>query len=106
MRASSRLTDSPVCLVAGDQALDMEMEKILAQHNQLSGLSKRVLEINPKNGMIAALASKASSGDEAALIEDAAYLLLDQARILEGDPVIDASAFAKRMGSVLQRALS
>lgn len=106
VRASSRLTDSPVCLVAGDQALDMEMEKILAQHNQLSGLSKRVLEINPKNGMIAALASKASSGDEAALIEDAAYLLLDQARILEGDPVIDASAFAKRMGSVLQRALS
>ena len=48
VRVSSRLTDSPVCLVSDEGAMDPQLEKILQQHNQLNqGLSLKVMEINP-----------------------------------------------------------
>lgn len=104
VRVSKRLTDSAVCLVASDAGLDMQMEKILAQHNPEAAQSQRVLEVNADHALVKALAAKAASGSGGADLENASLLLFDQARILEGDPLSDAPAFAKRMADVMAKA--
>jgi len=104
VRKSDRLTSSAVCLVAGDSGLDMQMEKILAMQGQGALQATRVLEINAGHPLIKALAAKAASGEGAQDLEDAARLLLDQARIVEGDPVVDAADFARRLDEVMAKA--
>jgi len=108
VRTSSRLTDSAVCLVADEGDMDMHMERMLKQHQQLdtASLSRRILEINPGHAMIKALAKDAEGSSEGnATIDDAAQLLLDQARILEGEPPTDPQAFAKRLNSLMEKTL-
>ncbi len=102
VRTSARLTDSAVCLVAAEGGMDMHLERLLQQHQKLDRLSPRVLEINPKHALIKKLAGLA--GDDAAL-EDTAFLLLGQARIVEGEPVSDPATFARRMAAVMEKGL-
>ena len=83
VRASERLTESAVCLVAPESGLDRQLERLLARSGQLGSAAKPVLELNPRHELIAALA--ALGEDERALREDAAHLLLDEARILDGN---------------------
>ena len=106
VRASERLTDSPVCLIADDGDMDMNIERLLKQHNQLSDSTPRVLEINAGHALIAKLAkkAKAAKGIDAA-VEEAAFLLLDQARIVEGEPIADPLAFSRRMAAVMEKGL-
>lgn len=106
VRISSRLTDSPVCLVAEEGDMDMHLERLLKQHKQLDESSPRVLEVNPKHMLImnlAGVADKQKGKD--ALLDDAAFLLLDQALIIEGEPVLDAQAFIRRMTEVMQKSM-
>ncbi len=105
VRTSGRLTDSAVCLVAGDGDMDIHLERILRAHRQLDTAAPRVLEINPKHALIKALGAAVREDGKAALIEDAAHLLLDQARILEGEPVTDPADFARRMSKVMAAGL-
>ncbi|MDG2204457.1 MAG: molecular chaperone HtpG [Alphaproteobacteria bacterium] len=106
VRASERLTDSPVCLVADDGDMDMNIERLLKQHNQLSESTPRVLEINADHALITKLAkkAKAAKGIDAA-VEEAAFLLLDQAQIVEGEPIADPLAFSRRMAAVMEKGL-
>jgi len=109
VRRSERLTDSAVCLVADDGDMDINLERLLKQHKQLDGrnLAPRILEINPDHaliGKLAKLAQEKNAKDPA--LDDAAFLLLDQARILEGEPVIDAQAFSKRLSKLMALGLS
>ena len=100
VRVSKRLTDSAVCLVA-DGAMDRTLEKLLSRQKDSGvSVSAPILEINAGHPLILALA-KSIAGKGAASIEDAAELLLDQAFILEGEPVADPSAFARRMAAVM-----
>ena len=99
VRASDRLTDSAVCLVASDQGPDRALEKILAGAGRLTAASKPILEINPRHPLVVALA--ALGEDERSLKEDAAHLLLDEARLLEGDRPADAKLFSERLARVL-----
>jgi len=109
VRASERLTDSPVCLIADEGDMDMHLERLLKQHRQIDMASKRVLEINPVHSLIRGLASRldakgaGGAGDAGAALEDAAWLLLDQARILEGETLPDPAAFARRLTAVVER---
>ncbi|MFP6759835.1 MAG: molecular chaperone HtpG, partial [Alphaproteobacteria bacterium] len=105
VQISDRLTDSAVCLVAEEGALDMHLERLLKQHQQLGAESRKILEINPKNALIAALAVRAADSPSAPEIAEAARLLLDQARIIEGEPVPDPAAFARRMTEAMASAL-
>ncbi len=105
VRLSQRLTDSPVCLVADDNDLDIHIERMLRQHKQLSTASKRILEINGDHPMIRRLAKSVGKPDAVATINEAALLLLDQARLLEGEPLPDVTAFARRMTAALDRGL-
>ena len=116
VRTSERLTDSPVCLVADEGDMDMHLERLLKQHNQIDQASTRILEINPKHALIQRLAAeletRGATADAAAPdgaegdvppLEEAARLLLDQARILEGEPLPDPSAFARRLSHLVAR---
>jgi molecular chaperone HtpG len=105
VRASARLTDSAVCLVADEGDLDMHLERLLKQHRQLSAEAKRILEVNPKHALIQRLADLAGKEGAVDSLRDFAWLLLDQARIVEGDPLPDPAAFALRLSSVLAKGL-
>jgi molecular chaperone HtpG len=105
VRVSQRLTDSAVCLIADDGDMDMRLARLLQQHKRIDALAPRVLEINGSHPVIAALAKAVSSGKGEA-VADASWLLLDQARIQEGETLSDPTAFAKRLGEVLGKAFS
>ncbi|TCM52124.1 molecular chaperone HtpG [Rhizobium sp. PP-F2F-G48] len=102
VRASDRLTESAVCLVASEGGYDRQMEKILQGAGRLELSAKPILEINPAHPLVKAIAAKA---DGTALKEDAALLLLDQARVLDGDKPADPRAFAERLTRLFERAL-
>ena len=101
VRASDRLTDSAVCLVAGEKGPDRALEKILANAGRLNNASKPILEVNPHHQLVVALASLGDN--EHALKEDAVHLLFDEARVLEGDRPADARLFSERLGRVLAK---
>ncbi|MDG1708127.1 MAG: molecular chaperone HtpG, partial [Emcibacteraceae bacterium] len=103
VRKSNRLTDSAVCLVADDNDMDMHMERILKMHNQLdSAASARVLEINADNALIKALSNAAKSDGSVDELKDASQMLLDQAKIMEGDLPEDPVAFSARLSRVME----
>lgn len=102
VRLSDRLTDSPVCLVAGEADVDMNMERVLKLHQKYESQSKRILEVNGTHSLIARLASLPAGAD----MNDAALLLLDQARIVQGEPIPDPSAFARRMARFMEKGLA
>ncbi|MDJ0949282.1 MAG: molecular chaperone HtpG [Alphaproteobacteria bacterium] len=101
VRASERLTDSAVCLVADEGGLDMNLERMLRQHGRIDEISARILELNPKHPLIRKLTERAQADGGVDAIEDAAWLLLDQARILEGEALPDPAAFARRMSAIM-----
>jgi molecular chaperone HtpG len=110
VRLSERLTDSAVCLVADEGDMDMHLERLLKQHRQLDQTAKRVLEINPGHPMIRRLADRLAEGGDATVaggpVEEAARLLLDQARILEGEALPDPAAFGRRLALLVERGLA
>ena len=107
VRSSDRLTDSAVCLVADEGDLDMHLERLLKQHRQLAAATaKRILEINPRHPLIARLAAMVDKHGAGSALGDFAWLLLDQARILEGEQLPDPGAFARRLASVLEKGLA
>ena len=106
VRASTRLTESPVCLVADEGDIDMHLERILKQHGQLQNAALRVLEINPGHTLIAKLAEATGQDASNRLVEDAARLLLDQARIIEGEALSDPGAFSRRLASFMEKGIA
>lgn len=103
VRASDRLTDSAVCLVAPEKGPDRALERLLAGAGRLTSASKPVLEVNPQHELITALAALGDA--DRAFKEDAAHLLYDEARLLDGDRPGDARLFSDRLARVLKRGL-
>jgi molecular chaperone HtpG len=106
VRPSARLTESAVCLIADEHALDLRLERFLKQHQQLDELSRRILEVNPKHPLIRQMAAFAADEDRQAGLGELIELLLDQARIVEGEPLPDPGAFSRRMSSYLAKGLA
>ncbi len=107
VRPSKRLTESVVCLVADEGDMDVNMERLLQRHGRLQSSMPRILELNPNHGMVRKLAERA--GQEGAgndpLLRDAAHLLLDQARIADGEAPADPAEFGRRLTAVMESAL-
>jgi molecular chaperone HtpG len=85
--------------------MDMYLERLLRQHRQLDSSSARILEINPAHPLIRQMAVLAGDGSDSSRLADVAHLLLDQARIVEGEPVADALAFSNRLAAVMEKSL-
>ena len=65
----------------------------------------RILEINPRHPLVQRLAARIGKDGAGAELEEVAQLLLDQALILEGEPLPDPAAFAKRLSDLVARGL-
>ncbi len=101
VRASDRLTESAVCLVASEHGPDRQLEKLPQGAGRLQTASKPILEINALNERVKAIALL----DDLAFREDAAWLLLDEARILDGDKPANPRAFADRQARLFALAI-
>ena len=97
VRASTRLTTSASCLVAGSHGPDRELERLLLQQNRGSR-TKPILEINLRHPLVAAIAK---AGAEAKTADDLSLLLLEQAQILDGELPEDPAAFAARLNRLV-----
>jgi molecular chaperone HtpG len=104
VRPSDRLTDSVACLVAAEEGPDRQLEKLLAGAGRLKGGAKPILEVNARHDIVLAVAGLSDAERE--LKEDVAYLLLDEARVLEGDRPLDAKQFCDRLARLMRRGLA
>ncbi len=96
-RLSVRLTESPVCLVAGEQALSRRLEEILRKAGEAVPGSLPVLELNPEHALVQRLRDTA---DDAAFA-DLSELLLGQAVLAEGGQLSDPAGFVQRLNRLL-----
>ncbi len=102
VKASTRLTTSASCLVAGSQGPDRELERLLSQQNR--GMrTKPILEINLRHPLVSAIANK---GGDKAVADDLSLLLLEQAQILDGELPEDPAAFAARLNRLVLQGMA
>jgi molecular chaperone HtpG len=103
VRVSDRLTTSAVCIVASESAMDLQLERMLAAAGQAPERAKPVLEVNAGHALIAKLGQPGASDAEKS---DLAFLLLDEARIAEGQPPADPRAFTERLERLMAKSLN
>jgi molecular chaperone HtpG len=102
VRASVRLADSPSCIVSEESEPSIQMQQMMRAMGQkdLPEL-KPTLEINPDHEIVKKLQAQADDS----LVKDAAWLLLDQALLLEGVPLKSPGDFVQRLNRVLNRSI-
>ena len=79
---------------------------MLKHSNQLGEISKRILEVNPRHALVVSLANSVGKDKAGQNVEDAAWLLLDQAHIIEGEQVPDPAAFSRRLNNAMSAGLA
>ena len=106
VRVTNKLSQSAVCLAVKEGAMDFRLERFLIEQKQLATASAKILEINPEHNIIRSLVGKLANSAAAQDIEDVAWLLLDQARILEGEEISDPAAFMRRLQGFVEKSLA
>ena len=102
VRASVRLADSPSCIVSDEDEPTAKMQQMLKAMGQTNfPAMKPVLEINPDHEIV----KKLGATTDDALVNDAAWLLLEQALLMEGVPVENPGLFVQRLNRMLSRAV-
>ena len=98
VRASVRLADSPSCIVSDEEEPSIKMQQMMRAMGQKDiPALKPTLEINPDHEIVRKLLAR--PGD--AVAQDAAWLLLDQALLMEGVPLQDPAIFVQRLNRML-----
>ncbi|MBE0491987.1 MAG: molecular chaperone HtpG [Sulfurospirillum sp.] len=102
VKISSRLSDSPSVLIYDKNDPDFQMQQMLKQMGQDNlPKVKPILEVNPKHEIFV----KLMKDTNATMLNDVAYLLMDQAKLAEGMKLDDISGFAKRLNKIIAKAL-
>ena len=94
VRVTSRLVDSPACLVVTDDGMSMQLARMLKQAGQQAPEVKPVLEVNPDHALVKKL-------DGSVHFHDLAHILFDQAVLAEGGLPADPAAYVKRVNALL-----
>jgi molecular chaperone HtpG len=94
VRVTSRLVDSPACLVVTDDGMSMQLARMLKQAGQSAPEVKPVLEVNPEHALVKKL-------DGSVHFHDLAHILFDQALLAEGGLPADPAAYVKRVNALL-----
>ncbi len=97
VRVSTRLTDSPACLVVDEYALSAHLERMLRDAGQNVPMSKPYLELNPQHPLVGRLQGEADAGR----FNDLTHLLFEQAVLAEGGQLEDPASFVKRLNALL-----
>jgi len=100
VRLTHRLTDSPACLVVGDQDMGAQMRKIMESVGQAVPDTKPFMELNPEHPVVQRLDREA---DEE-LFADLVWLVYEQSRIAEGRVLKDPSAYVRRINQLMVKA--
>jgi len=100
VKISKKLTSSPACLTVSDGAMDIRMERYLIEQKQLARATAKILEINLDHKIISKITSEIGMKEKEVENKDLVHLLYDQACIIEGEPVMDAGAFSKRLNNL------
>ncbi|MBD3346791.1 MAG: molecular chaperone HtpG [Chitinivibrionales bacterium] len=106
VRLSTRLKDSPCCLVGDEDAMGAHMEKLMAAMGQQVPPSKRILEINPDHPIAQNLHAIYEQSPKDPQLEEWVKLLYDQALIAEGNLPQDSLAYTRRVNELLLKASS
>ena len=94
VRVTSRLVDSPACLVVTDNGMSMQLARMLKQAGQQAPESKPVLEVNPEHALVKKLEGSVH-------FHDLANILFDQALLAEGGMPDDPAAYVRRVNALL-----
>ena len=94
VRVTSRLVDSPACLVVKDDGMSLQLARMLKQAGQSAPESKPILEVNPEHPLVKKL-------DGSVHFHDLAHILFDQALLAEGGLPADPAAYVKRVNALL-----
>ncbi len=94
VRATTRLVDSPACLVVQDHGMSMQLARLLKQSGQSAPQAKPVLEVNPEHPLVKKL-------DGSVHFHDLAQILFDQALLAEGGLPEDPAAYVRRVNALL-----
>ncbi len=100
VKVSTRLVDSPACLVIGEGELSPQMIQMLKQMGQDVPESKPTLEVNPDHPLIKKLESSEQSDAD---FEKLAQVIFDQALLADGGQLEDPAAYLKRVNELLMR---
>lgn len=98
VRASVRLADSPSCIVSDEEEPSLKMQQMMRAMGQkdIPALLP-TLEINPDHEIVKKLLARSDDP----ILQDAAWLLLDQALLMEGVPLQDPATFVRRLNRIL-----
>ncbi len=108
VRPSVRLADSPSCIVFDEEEPSLQMQQMLRAMGQKDiPAPKPTLEINPDHEIVKKLLARSNGAltPDDALTQDAAWMLFDQALLLEGVPLQDPAAFVQRLNRVLTHSI-
>ena len=97
VRVTHRLTDSPACLVVGEDAMGMQMRRILESAGQAVPDSKRIFELNPGHPLVARL----SDEPDMDRFNDLTMVLFDQAKLAEGTQLEEPASYVARLNKLL-----
>ena len=101
VKVSSRLIDSPACLISDVYGMSRTMEKLMKTMGQAMPGSKPILEINPDHALI----NRLSAESDDARFNELIHVLYDQAVLSEGGQLDDPASFVKRLNGLLESAL-
>jgi molecular chaperone HtpG len=94
VRVTSRLVDSPACIVVEEGDMSAHLARLLKQAGQSAPESKPTLEVNPEHALVKSLATHTR-------FDELAQVLFDQALLAEGGQLADAAGYVKRVNALL-----
>jgi len=97
VRVTTRLVDSPACIVADEGDMSAHLARMLKSAGQDAPKARPILEINAEH----ALVKKLDSAEESERFDDLAHILLDQAVLAEGGVLEDPAAYVRRVNALL-----
>lgn len=106
VEATDKLTKSPVSLAVENGQMSIHLERLMRNHQQQTAFaSSRILQINPYHPLIIKLSELVTDDAQKAKVEEVSKLLLDQAKIAEGEAISNPSFYAEKMGEYILKAM-
>ena len=104
VRITRRLTESACCLVADENGLSAQMERLMKANNKDFAGAKKILEVNPSHPLIKNLANLQKKGENSARLGEWVEVLYETALLAEGSPVKDPGMFARKLTRIMEQA--
>ncbi len=103
---TDKLTKSPASLTVENGQMSIHLERLMRSHQQQTAFaSTRILELNPYHPLIIKLADMTADDKNKAQVEEVAKIILDQAKIAEGEAISDPSFYGEAVSSYILKAL-